>query len=229
MKIAHQNISEEVTEYLQKLILTGSLDGRIYETKMAKKIGVSQSSVREAIKELEYRGLVERIPRKGSFVKSLSPEEIKEIFEIRTFLELKNIRKIIKFKLITKEDLKRLNFFVEEMIQVCRDEEKTREEKLFSVTNLDLKFHYFLWEKAKNPCAKRLLDNLYNQVQQSMFSDSDLGDNLEENMTKHFGIIEGLGKEDFSYTKSAYINHIIDVVPEIKEKIETSEFFDASK
>ena len=57
---------EEIKEALMDAIVTGALapGERIVETRWAKELGVSQSPIREAIRELEMIGLVENIPYK---------------------------------------------------------------------------------------------------------------------------------------------------------------------
>ena len=54
-------LHEEVSQYIKETILTGELKpgDRIVESRLAQGLGVSQAPVREALRELEFSGLVE--------------------------------------------------------------------------------------------------------------------------------------------------------------------------
>lgn len=54
---------------------------------LAKDLGTSRISVREALFLLEGDGLVEFKPHKGAVVKSLTIEDLKELFHLRALLE----------------------------------------------------------------------------------------------------------------------------------------------
>jgi DNA-binding GntR family transcriptional regulator len=74
--------------HLRQAILTGELPPgyALTETTLGEKYGVSRTPVREALRRLEQDGLAERGSR-GMVVKGRSPEEILEIYEIRSILE----------------------------------------------------------------------------------------------------------------------------------------------
>ena len=54
-------LHEEVSQYIKETILTGELKpgDRIVESRLAQELGVSQALVREALRELEFSGMVE--------------------------------------------------------------------------------------------------------------------------------------------------------------------------
>ena len=57
------------------------------EHELAEDLGISRTPVREATKRLEAEGLVEVIPRRGMRVVQLSPDDMREIYEVLTSLE----------------------------------------------------------------------------------------------------------------------------------------------
>lgn len=59
---------------------------RLKETELATSFGVSRASVREALRILENRGLVQILPQRGAQVTLLSGEELDNLFEIRAAL-----------------------------------------------------------------------------------------------------------------------------------------------
>ena len=57
------------------------------ESELAEELGVSRTPVREALKQLEYEGLVELIPRRGFRVVPVVAADMREIYEVLTALE----------------------------------------------------------------------------------------------------------------------------------------------
>lgn len=61
-------------------------DTRIQEIGVSTRFKVSRGPVREALRILETSGLVKILPRRGAVVTALSPEEVADLFEIRSVL-----------------------------------------------------------------------------------------------------------------------------------------------
>jgi DNA-binding GntR family transcriptional regulator len=78
-----------VREELQRRILSGESRAgeRVAQQSLAKELGVGQGSVREALVELQWLGLVDSVDGMGVFVGSLDAARLCEAYEIREFLE----------------------------------------------------------------------------------------------------------------------------------------------
>ena len=72
------NLTEQIADHIGHEIICGRLapQSRIQELKVAKDLGVSRGSVREALLILERRHLIEIIPRRGAVVNGLQPDQI---------------------------------------------------------------------------------------------------------------------------------------------------------
>jgi len=86
---AGKTLREQLVFVLRKAVLEATLPpgGRLVETKLAQQLGVSRGPLREAIFQLVEEGLLEQIPFRGTVVRSLSVEDIQEIYSFRTLLE----------------------------------------------------------------------------------------------------------------------------------------------
>jgi DNA-binding GntR family transcriptional regulator len=75
--------------HIREKMLAGGLQAgaKLSEVTLAKEIGVSRTPVREAMTQLETEGLIEQIPRLGSFVRKLERRELQELYEIRECME----------------------------------------------------------------------------------------------------------------------------------------------
>ncbi len=80
---------EKLSEAMTEAILEGIFKegDQLTELDLQKQFSISRSPIRESFRVLEKRGLVEVIPRKGTFVKRISPRDIEEHFPVRSVLE----------------------------------------------------------------------------------------------------------------------------------------------
>ena len=78
------NLADEVATHIRTAILAGRLRSgeRIDQDAIADELGVSRLPVREALIALDKEGLVNTIPRKGSYVARIDREDIADHYEI---------------------------------------------------------------------------------------------------------------------------------------------------
>jgi DNA-binding GntR family transcriptional regulator len=89
MAMSRTPLREQLKEVLLKRILEGEYQPgeRIIETRVAAEFGVSQSPVREALRELETLRLVVSEPHRGVSVRATTEKELLEIYPVRAALE----------------------------------------------------------------------------------------------------------------------------------------------
>jgi DNA-binding GntR family transcriptional regulator len=82
-------IRSQVVENLRQAILDRRLapGQRLIERELVELTGVSRTSVREALRELAAEGLVTAIPNRGTIVTSVSAEEARQLYQVRSVLE----------------------------------------------------------------------------------------------------------------------------------------------
>lgn len=82
-------IRSQVVENLRQAILDRRLapGQRLIERELIELTGVSRTSVREALRELAAEGLVTAIPNKGMIVTSVTAEEARQLYQVRSALE----------------------------------------------------------------------------------------------------------------------------------------------
>lgn len=209
-KIKHQSLSNKVAEYLKREIFLENYRGgdHILEAKVAKELDVSRAPVREAIKELEKEGLIETIPRKGSFVASFNENDIREVFEIRVLLEGRMMELILKDNLLKDGDFLYLENLVKEMLSIV-NKEIPEDEKVVELNEKDMAFHKYLWEKTNRKFTQRILKMIHNQLKLAMIIDARKEESLEESAREHYEIIENLKKKDLKRLRQALIDHIV--------------------
>ncbi|MDB5532164.1 MAG: hypothetical protein JWO28_479 [Hyphomicrobiales bacterium] len=83
-----RTIPEQIADHVSNAIVNGEYRGneRIREQELASLYGVSRGPVREAIRTLQERGLVNFFPRRGAYVVDVTLDTIVEIFNVRATL-----------------------------------------------------------------------------------------------------------------------------------------------
>ncbi|MGC9665404.1 GntR family transcriptional regulator [Planosporangium sp. 12N6] len=141
---------------LLDLILSNSIeaDESLTETRLAEKLHVSRTPVREALKLLEQEGIVERSGR-GVRLKVLGPEEILEIYEVRSALEAAAARGAAQRH--TDLDLSRLEAIHEEML-------KLPESDVEGMISWNYRFHEAMWRASHNATLEGVITRLISRL-----------------------------------------------------------------
>jgi DNA-binding GntR family transcriptional regulator len=113
-----RTVGDMVYEVLRESILKGVFQPgeRLRQDQLAEAIGVSRIPVRSALLQLESDGLITFNPYRGAVVNKLSPEEMREIYEIRGVLEAHALRKAARA--MTPEKLKHLEQLAHELNEI---------------------------------------------------------------------------------------------------------------
>ena len=79
----------QVFQEIREDILKGKFkeNEELREATLGKKLGVSRTPVREALRQLELEGLVHIIPNKGAYVTGITEKDVHDIYMTRSMLE----------------------------------------------------------------------------------------------------------------------------------------------
>lgn len=130
---------ELVLASVRKAILSGVLGpgARLRQEELADTFGTSRIPVREALRALEYEGLVTSEPHRGFTVTALDADDVEEVYDLRILLESEAVR--LALPLLTDDDLEDLEvlFGTMQSAQTPNDQLAAREQfylRLYSVT-----------------------------------------------------------------------------------------------
>jgi DNA-binding FadR family transcriptional regulator len=161
---------DRVVEAIQERITQGVLlPGAMLppERELCDQLGVSRTALREAVRMLASKGLLETRPGVGTIVRQLNSNHVLEplsilvqtsnggitldhLHEVRKILEVENARQAAEKA--TPEDIQRIQALVEQM--------EAAQEDGAQFTLLDTEYHRLIAEMTHNPLLVLLLDTI---------------------------------------------------------------------
>jgi DNA-binding GntR family transcriptional regulator len=150
--INKSTISNQVLEYFRDKIMNHELrpNERIIETRVAKELGVSQGSVREAIQKLDAMGLVKVKPYSGTFVRPFDEKRLKDAYELRNLLE--GFAASYACEKISDQTIERMKQLRSEMDIYAAGNDKR------SLIKCDVEFHREIILAADNSILEKMWD-----------------------------------------------------------------------
>jgi DNA-binding GntR family transcriptional regulator len=96
-EFSYQQIWETICDSIRASILSGELQAgvKLVENELARKYNVSRGPIREALRELSREGLVIDLPRRGTFVCTLTQADLTEVYAVREALETVAVREAV--------------------------------------------------------------------------------------------------------------------------------------
>jgi DNA-binding GntR family transcriptional regulator len=147
----HRTMAEAALERLREAIILGELTPgtplRLED--LARSLGMSISPIREAVRQLEARGLAEHVPHHGAKVVALEIEELRELFSIRLALETMAVRRAAE--LFGEEDERAARSHLAELDGARRADDAR------AAVRAHTAFHFTLYEAGRSNWLLRLI------------------------------------------------------------------------
>ena len=129
---------------------------KIYYRDLADDLGMSPTPVIQALKWLEFQGLVRHENNRGFFLEPVSIDEIKDIYRLRKILEVDLLRR--GFTQISEEKINK----VQEALGKYEESHADDNRKKQSLAARE--FHLALSSMANSPVSYRVLENLFDLI-----------------------------------------------------------------
>lgn len=202
----HYSLSSRVFHTIRESILAGryQTDEELKEKAIGEELGVSRTPVREALRQLELKGLVTIIPNKGAYVVGISQKDIRDIYEIRSKLEGLCARWATEN--ITKAQLDEL----EENIYLSNFH--TAKENAEQVVELDNKFHEILYNASDSRELRHVLLDFHHYVQRVRKITLAVPQRAAESNEEHQKIVEALKVHDGDLAERLANEHMMNTI-----------------
>lgn len=202
------SVPDRLAVDLERLMLEGELkegDRLPTEQELGELFGVSRVSIRQALHELEVRGLIDRKPGRGTTVRSLASRagdtgaalnelltaaangttELARIMELRAIIEPPIAG--LAAERLTYRDAEQLRALVEEMEQ---------EADLERYADLDRQFHQAISQYTHNPLLAQLTELIANEIAPSRRRTVQSAERRMVSSAAHRRIFEALADRD---------------------------------
>jgi len=199
------SLKDKVKKIIRDEIIINKLKpgDRVVETEVAKRLGISQVPVREALRGLEEEGLIRTVKYKGAFVTEINKTEMYHIFSLRASIET-NAIEIITPQL-TNQKLGELYDIVEQM--------KNEKPDYLLQSKLDMDFHRTIIAWSGIDTYNRIWSMLNSHIQRYItVLNPEIKIMPEEVYTYHLKLVEVLKQKDIEKSKEEFWNHIMKMV-----------------
>jgi len=198
-------LRSDVYDALRRAIITGAISSgqRINETEIGRQMQISRAPIREAIRVLEQEGLLESVPRRGTFVVSLSSADIEEVYTLRADIEARAIRRALPR--LEAEHFEILTSLVDRMLIAAEGAHMT------TLLDLDLQFHRTLVELADWPRLRKIWESLHPQTL-TLYTLTTLTEwPPQMHAQRHLPVLQALQSRDADLAAEAITEHILGV------------------
>jgi len=208
---------EQIVQQIEDSILTGVLkagDQLPAERELAQQFGVSRTAVREAVKALREKGLVEAYSGRGTFITNGTSQAIRQsldrmikIGQPNGFMQLVEVREMLEPEIAalaaTRIEPQHLSS-MREAIAVM-DRERTDASAFIEA---DLDFHLALAEAALNPLILSLIDSIVGVLREQRTRIFEMPGGPERGQFHHKRILEAVEQRDPEKARAAMRAHL---------------------
>jgi GntR family transcriptional regulator, rspAB operon transcriptional repressor len=206
-QIQRESLGEKVYLRLRDKILSREFkrDDKLNIYQLAEQLGVSRSPIKDAFNRLSLEGLLEICPNAGTFVKALTADDMADIFEFRSIIEVWAVGEGIKK--VSDVGLRA----IEEIVKAAKLLFNDTTEESFNYNgflDLDTQFHRLLMQHSGNRKIVEVYDTLHAHLQIARFSYANGRDRSFVSQREHERILQAYKKHDVRKVKHELKNHI---------------------
>ena len=173
---------------------------RLMETELAEEMMVSRTPVREAVRKLQSEGYVVMLPRKGTYVTSLTLQDVNDVYEIRSALESMAAAKAAERA--SNDEISDIRKFLDDESGIWDSAD------LAQTVSSDVRFHSMIYRASKNMRIESLINDLREQTQRLRSSTLSRPGRLRFAHEEHRQIFEAIQSRDAEAAVKASVAHI---------------------
>ena len=220
--IKKETPSDIIIQQIQSLIKSGQLkpgDRLPAERNLAKQLGVSRGHVRDAIRKLEFYGILKTLPQSGTVVAGIGITALEGLITDVLKLEKSDFTSLVETRVILETQAAKLAaerrtskdiIEIEKALEAYQEKIRSGE----SAVEEDLMFHLKIAEASKNAVLKSLMliitPDIVNNFKQFNVCDDDTADNKV--LKEHQAILQYISDGDGEAASKAMANHLQDVL-----------------
>jgi len=215
--VQSSRLYEQIVKQIEESILKGALkpgDQLPAERDLAQQFGVSRTAVREAVKTLREKGLVESYSGRGTFITNGTSQAIKQSLDFMMRIgqqdglaQLAEVRQILEPEIaalaasrVQEQHLAMMREAVAVMDEALRDPD--------AYIEADLDFHLSLAEAAENPIILSLIDSIVGLLREQRLRIFYVDGGPDRGQYHHKRILEAVEQRDEDRARDAMRAHL---------------------
>ena len=208
---------EQIVQQIEDSILKGALkagDQLPAERELAQRFGVSRTAVREAVKALREKGLVEAYSGRGTFITDGTTQAVRQSLDLMVKIgqpegstHLAEVRAILEPEIaalaavrVQESELATMRDAVAVMDQAGQDPD--------AYIEADLDFHLALAEAAANPLILSLIDSIVGLLREQRLRIFRVSGGPERGQVHHKRILDAVERHDADKARAAMRAHL---------------------
>ena len=215
--VRSSRLYEQIVQQVEESIVKGALkpgDQLPPERELAEEFGVSRTAVREAVKALREKGLVEAYPGRGTFITDgtshairQSLDRVAKIGQPEGSAFLAEVRAILEPEIAALAAVRASEQELTSMREpVAVMDEARRDPDVFIEADLD--FHLALAEAAANPLILSLIDSIVALLREQRIGIFRVEGGPERGQYHHKRILEAIERHDPEGARKAMRAHL---------------------
>jgi len=219
----------QVSEQIQRLIAQGMLkagDRLPSERELSMQLGVSRSSVRDAIRTLEVAGILEAHHGRGTVIRDLSTDSL--VVPLASVLvrkrdmvsELLDVRRMIEPALAARAALHATATQIAQLQDILRRQREKMARGEDAILE-DSEFHRTIALAAQNSVVLRVLDVLMDLLRESRSQSLQVRGRRERSYAGHVRLLNAIKRRDARAAERAARQHLAEIQRVVMRKFQS--------
>jgi GntR family transcriptional repressor for pyruvate dehydrogenase complex len=219
LPIQSERLYEQIVSQIEQRIEKGELkvgDQLPSERELAEQFAVSRTAVREAVKALREKGLVEILAGRGTFITDGRSDKIRNSLGLLMKIGTTNgAANLVEVRGILEPEIAAIaaTRITDEYIAAMQDavnimEVATASNNSEAFVEADLDFHLALAEATQNPIIPALMDSVIDLLREQRKRTGNVSGGLARGQYHHKIILDAVIKRDPEAARQAMQNHL---------------------
>jgi len=226
LPIQTERLYERIVSQIEQRIESGELqvgDQLPSERELAEQFAVSRTAVREAVKALRQKGLVEIRPGRGTFITNETSDTIRDSLGMLMKMRVtKGSGNLVEVREILEPEIAALaaTRITDDYISSMQDAVNIMDTALDNVdmfVEADLDFHLALAEGTQNPFIPILMDSIIDLLREQRKRIGLTKGGLQRGQVHHKKILDAVSKHDAQAARRAMQDHLKQVRNDSKD------------
>jgi GntR family transcriptional regulator, transcriptional repressor for pyruvate dehydrogenase complex len=211
---------EQIVQQIEDSIRKGTLktgDQLPAERDLAQRFGVSRTAVREAVKALREKGLVEAYSGRGTFITNGTSQAIRQSLDLMIkigqqdgSIHLAELRAILEPEIAALAATRVEESHIAAMREAFGVMDRAQEDPVAYI-EADLDFHLALAEAAANPLILSLIDSIVGLLREQRIRIFYVEGGPERGQLHHKRILDAIEQRDAAKARTAMQAHLLQV------------------